>query len=115
MASETCLFIEGLKMRPTAERVLQALGELDGQPDFFQAGPTARELAERTGLDPHVVRARLCDLRRLGLAASGPCLVSRAAAERRTRHAHHLTGEGLRRATAGSHYTGQAPRNGHEG
>jgi hypothetical protein len=110
MASETCLFIEGLKMRPTAERVLRALGELEGRPDFFQTGPTARELAERTGLDPHVVRARLCDLRRLGLAASGQCLVSRTAGERGVRYAHYPTGEGVRRATPGSHYTPRNPR-----
>jgi hypothetical protein len=99
MASETCLYVEGLKMRPTAERVLTALKELDGRPEFIQRGNTATEIARHTGLSPHVVRARLCELRRLRLADSGACYISREAGDRRTRYAHHLTVEGARRVS----------------
>ncbi|MEM7625886.1 MAG: hypothetical protein AAF333_09670 [Planctomycetota bacterium] len=86
------LFVEGLKLRPTGERVLGALADLDGQPHpFHVVGNTAADLAKHTGLSRHVVRARLTDLRRLGLIESG----------RLRRHAdlhvHVLTGEGVRR------------------
>ncbi len=91
------LFVEGLKMRPTAERVLQALAALDGRPDIFQSGNTATEIAHQCGLTAHVVRARLQDLRRLGLVQSGQCLQSSHPTERQTWYAHHLTSEGERR------------------
>ncbi|MEO0514751.1 MAG: MarR family transcriptional regulator [Planctomycetota bacterium] len=86
------LFVEGLKLRPTGERVLHALAELDGEPHPIHVnGLTAAELSEHTGLSRHVVRARLTDLRRLGLIESG----------RLRRHAdlhvHVLTIEGVRR------------------
>lgn len=82
-------------MRPTAERVLCSLASHDGQPAFDPVGNTTEELATFTSLSAHVVRARLCDLRRLGLVESdwyarchrGP-----------VRYAHCLTDNGLRRA-----------------
>ncbi|MEM1353879.1 MAG: hypothetical protein AAGH88_03245 [Planctomycetota bacterium] len=86
------LYVEGLKLRPTGEKVLQALAELDGEPHPIHIeGKTTSELARHTGLSNHVVRARLTDLRRLGLIASG-----------RLRpmgdlHVHVLTIEGVRR------------------
>lgn len=86
------LFVEGLKLRPTGERVLVALADLDGEPHpIHVVGNTAADLSDHTGLSRHVVRARLTDLRRLGLIESG----------RLRRHAdlhvHVLTVEGVRR------------------
>lgn len=97
LPSTTSLFIEGLKMRPTAERVLLALHQLDGQPHPLQAGNTIPEIARHTGLHPHLIRARLCDLRRLGLVASEPCLIP-GGNNREKRYAHYLTLAGVRRA-----------------
>lgn len=89
---DALLFVEGLKLRPTGERVLDALLTLDGEPHpVHVVGQTAAELAAHTGLSRHVVRARLTELRRLGLVESG----------RLRRHAdlyvHVLTVEGVRR------------------
>ena len=96
--SATTLFVEGLKMRSTAERVLRALADLGGRPQMFQTGNTTDEIARHTGLDEKVVRARLIDLRRLGLVVSENCLLSNLPTERVMRYAHHLTVEGERRA-----------------
>ena len=86
------LYVEGLKLRPTAEKVLKALAELDGEPHPVHIeGMTAMELARHTGLSTHVIRARLTDLRRLGLIASGRL---RPKADL---HVHVLTVEGVRR------------------
>lgn len=90
--NDSLLFVEGLKLRPTGEQVLDALLTLDGEPHpVHVVGQTAADLAEHTGLSTHVVRARLADLRRLGLVESG----------RLRRHAdlhvHVLTIEGVRR------------------
>ncbi|MEM6260756.1 MAG: hypothetical protein AAGI37_21115 [Planctomycetota bacterium] len=84
--------MEGLKLRPTGERVLHALAELDGEPHPVHIeGKTASDLAQYTGLSTHVVRARLADLRRLRLIESGRL---RPKADV---HVHVLTVEGLRR------------------
>lgn len=86
------LYVEGLKLRPTGERVLQALAELDGEPHPVHIeGKTASDLAQHTGLSTHVVRARLTELRRLGLIESGRL---RQTADLRV---HILTVEGVRR------------------
>lgn len=95
---QSCLFVEGLKMRPGAETVLAALAAMDGLPDVFQTGNTIGEIAERTGLTAHVIRARLQDLRRLGLVESDHVRLTPAANETRLRYAHHLTVAGAARA-----------------
>ncbi len=96
------LFVEGLRMRPTAERVLVSLSEMDGQPAFYPVGNTIAELAARSGLTAHVVRARLCDLRRLGLVDSDRF-------GRNVRYTHCLTDEGLRRANVSEAPAGDIP------
>lgn len=95
---ESCLFVEGLKMRPGAEKVLLALAAMDGLPEVFQTGNTIGEIAGRTGLTAHVIRARLQDLRRLGLVESDHVRLSPAANERRLRYGHYLTVAGAARA-----------------
>ena len=100
---QVSLFVEGLKMRPSAERVLLALSALDGQPAYYPRGNTTEELAAYCGLSAHVVRARLCDLRRLGLVQSDRF-------GRNIRYTHCLTDEGMRRvATALTHSREPAP------
>lgn len=64
-ATNGCLFVEGLRMRPTAFRVLNALFVLGRNPTWFQDGSTIAEIAATANLSEHVVRARLQDLRRL--------------------------------------------------
>ncbi len=86
------LFVEGLKLKPSAERVLAALGDLDGEPHpVHNVGNTAVQLAEHTGLSAHVVRARLTELRRLDLIRSGRLR------RQSDLHVHLLTTHGLRR------------------
>lgn len=87
-----CLWVEAVKLRPTALRVLHALAVLERSNSPMSDGISAQALAEVSKLNPHVVRARLCDLRRLALAASGPTL--------RGRSAHWLTDYGRRRLNA---------------
>ncbi len=89
------LFIEGVRMRPSAENVLLALAALDGEPHPFPLGNTIADLAGWTGLSRHLVRARLCDLRRLGLVESGTFSGCKRVAPR---YAHALTTAGARRA-----------------
>lgn len=94
------LFVEGLKLRPSAVRVLAALHDLPGgvaRPRMFQTGGTIAEIVEATGLSAHVVRARLCDLRRLGLVESVDC-TSDGTPKGPTRYAHYLTVAGVQRA-----------------
>lgn len=92
---QVILFVEGLKMRPSAERVLVTLATRDGRPAYHPIGNTIEELARHTGLSAHVVRARLCDLRRLGLVESDRF-------GRNARYTHCLTDEGLRRVGVAS-------------
>lgn len=94
------LFVEGLKMRPTAFRVLQALHELGALPGMTQAGCSGHELAATSGVPLHGVRARLQDLRRLGLVESGefPVVVPRGT---QRQYSHCLTCEGVRRVSQG--------------
>jgi hypothetical protein len=82
-------------MRPTAERVLCALHEKDGEPAYWTIGATVEELIELTEMTGHVVRARLCELRRIGLVESDPIKRSDRKAPRCV---HRLTMEGYRRA-----------------
>ncbi|MEM9419142.1 MAG: hypothetical protein AAGA25_08865 [Planctomycetota bacterium] len=65
-----CLWVEGVKLSPSAEKVLTALVAVDNDVEGSRVDATAPLLAAATGLTAHVVRARLCDLRRLGLAHS---------------------------------------------
>jgi len=65
-----CLWVEGVKLRPSAEKILTALINVDNDSEAHRVDPTTPLLAQATGLKAHVVRARLCDLRRLGLAHS---------------------------------------------
>lgn len=89
------LFVECIRMRPSAERVLAALAIIGGGPGFWQAHCTTFEIAERTGLTRHQVRARLCDLRRKGLVESWRRRRKKLADPRRN---HYLTKLGDRRA-----------------
>lgn len=86
----TCLWVEAIKLRPTAERVLDALAVAENNPDGSRLDSTAKALAVATKLSPHVIRARLCDLRRLGLAHS-------YFSKRHRRSIHGLTTYGHRR------------------
>jgi len=92
------LFIEGLKMRPTAERVLAAITHHGATPDVFQKGATIESIATASGLSKHVVRARLCDLRRLGLVESDRVRLTDRPTDTNRRYAHFLTPSGLRRS-----------------
>ena len=65
-----CLWVEAVKLRPTALRVLHTLAALERASLAEENGVTTHAIAQESGLTPHVVRARLCDLRRLALAAS---------------------------------------------
>ncbi len=96
-ATNGCLFVEGLKMRPTAFRVLNALFILGRQPTWYQDGSTIAEIAATAGLSEHVVRARLQDLRRLGLVESGECRQAPSYDYAANRYGHYLTEKGLRR------------------
>ncbi|MEM8783467.1 MAG: hypothetical protein AAGE65_11510 [Planctomycetota bacterium] len=85
-------------MRPSAERVLAALAELDGLPHPVHAtGSGTHELADRCGYSRKVVRARLCDLRRLGLVESADETRPDRQAPRGGARRHVLTAEGVRR------------------
>lgn len=83
---DTPLFVHGLKMRPTAEIVLRAIRKIEGSPHPITSGATTQEIANLTQFNPHVVRARLCDLRRLQLIESSE--LPRPDNRHRTRHAH---------------------------
>lgn len=85
-------------MRPSAEKVLAALDRLDGRPRIvYQTGNTIAQLSLATGLSRHVIRARLQDLRRLGLVESGLCRILQGESTQNL-YGHYLTGEGMRRA-----------------
>lgn len=94
------LFVEGLKMRPTAFRVLQALHDLGALPGMTQAGCSGQALASSSGVPLHGVRARLQDLRRLGLVESGMFPVVAPCGSQR-HYGHCLTCEGVRRVNQG--------------
>lgn len=94
---EAELFVEGLKMRPTAECVLAAITHCGATPSVFQKGATIESIAAATGLSCHVVRARLCDLRRLGLVESDRVRITDRATDPNRKYAHFLTPEGERR------------------
>jgi hypothetical protein len=90
------LFVEGLKMRPTAERVLRAIAQQGGMPSIFQKGVRVEAIAASTGLSRHVVRARLCDLRRLGLVESDRVRQTVLPTDENRDYGHFLTREGER-------------------
>lgn len=94
------LFVEGLKMRPTAERVLAAITLSGATPSVFQRGATIESIATASGLSRHVVRARLCDLRRLGLVESDRVRLTDRVTDPDRKYAHFLTPEGERRSRA---------------
>lgn len=94
---EVQLFVEGLKMRPTAERVLAAITHCGAKPSVFQMGATIEAIATASGLSKHVVRARLCDLRRLGLVESDRVRITDRVTDPNRKYAHFLTPEGARR------------------
>jgi len=94
---EAELFVEGLKMRPTAERVLAAITHCGATPSVFQMGATIEAIATASGLSRHVVRARLCDLRRFGLVESDRVRPSDLPSERDRVYGHFLTPQGERR------------------
>lgn len=87
-----CLWVEAAKLRPTALRVLDALAALEQASYPVSDGASTHALADQSGLNAHVVRARLCDLRRFAMAASGPTS--------RGRSRHWLTEYGRRRLNA---------------
>jgi hypothetical protein len=104
------LFVEAVRMRPTAEAVLNAFYQLAEAPTSHLHGQTSADLAQHAGLTPHVVRARLCDLRRLGLVASAPLypwhprhLWSPRPLTRSRHRLHALTPEGWRRQACPQH------------
>ena len=91
-----CLYIEAVKLRPTALAVLEAIASLE---DPSQGGDTLisiERLAGESRLSPHVVRARLCELRRLGLVDSLKAKRLRSGADR-CRRTHAITTLGRRR------------------
>jgi hypothetical protein len=90
------LFVEGLKMRPTAERVLRTITEQGATPGVFQKGVSVEAIAASSGLSHHVVRARLCDLRRLGLVESDRVRPTDLPTDDTRVYAHFLTPEGER-------------------
>ncbi|MBX3353002.1 MAG: hypothetical protein KF684_08695 [Phycisphaeraceae bacterium] len=94
---EAELFVEGLKMRPTAERVLAAITHQGATPCVFQKGVTIESIATASGLSKHVVRARLCDLRRLGLVESDRVRITDRVTDPNRKYAHFLTPAGARR------------------
>lgn len=94
---EAELFVEGLKIRPTAERVLAAITHSGATPSVFQKGVMIENIATASGLSKHVVRARLCDLRRLGLVESDRVRITDRATDPNRKYAHFLTPEGARR------------------
>lgn len=98
---EAELFVEGIRMRPTAERVLAAITQHGATPSVFQKGASIESIAATTGLSRHVVRARLCDLRRLGLVESDLVRPSDLPSDRDRVYSHFLTPEGERRASHG--------------
>jgi len=92
------LFVEGLKLRPTGLKVLQTLPPPVTDAESFQPILTAAQIAGWSGLTPHVVRARLCELRRRGLVVSGRRWVPLTPTWGGIyRYGHHLTREGARR------------------
>ena len=85
-----CLWVEAVKLRPSAEKVLRALVAAEDNPESQRLDVTAPAIAQATELSAHVVRARLCDLRRLGLAHS-------YYSKRLRRAVHGVTDYGYRR------------------
>lgn len=92
------LFVEGVKMRPTAEKTLAAIAAAAGPPDYHQPGAATAVIAAVCGHSEHVVRARLCDLHRLGLVESGKCRMSAVPSDPTRHYGHSLRPEGARRA-----------------
>lgn len=92
------LFIEGLKLRPTGIRVLRVLPPPMSERQSFQQTLDIAQIAAWSGLTPHVVRARLHELRKAGLirSAAHPTSITNTT----TRYGHHLTPEGVRRIIA---------------
>ncbi|MEM6504053.1 MAG: hypothetical protein AAF711_01155 [Planctomycetota bacterium] len=90
------LFVEGLKLRPSQVKVLDAIAALGGEPAMIQQGVSVASIAELAKLTQHTIRARLHELRRLGLIESGLCpdLVRRGEPQA---YGHFLTSAGLRR------------------
>ena len=96
------LFVEGLKLRPTGVKVLQTRPPPMTEAQSFQPVLTIDQIAQWSELTRHVVRARLCELRRLGLVVSGrrwiPLTPTWGGV---VRYGHCLTFEGERRARVG--------------
>lgn len=94
------LFTEGVRLSPGREDVLLALDYLDAVPNEPQEGRTTAEVAAQSGITPHVVRARLVDLRAAGFVRSGDCprYFGRPLFGADVRHAHYLTPDGHRRS-----------------
>jgi len=89
------LFVEGVKLKPTALRILRVLDEFGAwQTSTF--GCTTADLATVTRQKRQVVRARLVELRRLGLIDSGQYRDCVRRGPQRL-YAHALTAEGIRR------------------
>lgn len=96
------VLVEGLKLRPTGVKVLQTLPPPMSQAQSFQPILTTGQISGWSGLTPHVVRARLCELRKRGLVVSGRRWVPLAATWGGIyRYGHNLTPEGVRRARVG--------------
>lgn len=91
------LFVEGVRMRPTAEKALAAIAAISGQPGYFQPGVATAVIAAVCGHSEHVVRARLCDLRRLGLVESCKCRMNDEPSDLSRHYGHMLTSKGARR------------------
>lgn len=96
------LYVEGLKLRPTGVKVLRTLPPPASEAQCFQPVMTIGQIAQWSGLTPHVVRARLCELRRRGLVVSGRRWVPLTPTWGGVvRYGHCLTSAGVRRARVG--------------
>ena len=92
------LFVEGLKLRPTGLRVLRTLPPPMTEAQSFQPVMTTCQIAAWSGLTAHVVRARLCELRRRGLIVSGRQWSPLGPPSGGVEYGHRLSDEGVRRA-----------------
>lgn len=96
--SEPVLFVEGIKLSPSATKVMVAIAEIEGSPHVYPDGVTIAQLHEATGYSKHVIRARLNDLRNKGFVVSDQYANGPLASSPCHRYAHTLTEIGWRRA-----------------
>ncbi len=98
--NQPTLFTEGVRLSPGQESVLVALDYLDAVPADPQDGRETAEVAHQAGITPHIVRARLVELRQAGFVASGDCPQHNGVplADAETRYAHFLTPAGYLRS-----------------